>query len=87
MRKLQTDLGDFKKGEYDGFKVGNVVRYKDVSLYGQYDEPYDMVITKIIQYDYGVRALLRKRNEVGKKRSSFVAEINLEHLKKVIKNA
>lgn len=84
-RRLQTDMDSFKKGEYEGFKVGDIVRWKDQAWY-EFEEPFDMVIIEILTDNVAGIALLKRRDEIGVKRHSFFASINVENIIKVKDN-
>jgi len=84
-KKLQTNIKQFEKGEYEGFKIGNLVKYKPDSWCVMEDEDLELIIINLIESDRGIIACLKKREEIGKKRHSYYASVNIENIEKVKK--
>lgn len=83
MKKLQTSIKQFKKGEYEGFKIGDHVKYNPNSWLVMGDKDLELIIIDLIETDTGIIACLKKRDEIGKKRHSYYASVNIENIVKV----
>jgi len=85
MNKLQTNIEQFEKGEFEGFRIGDIVKYNPDSWLVMGDEDLELVIINLVKTDKDIIACLKKREEIGKKRHSYYASVNIESIFKVIK--
>ena len=81
--KLQTNIENFENGEYEGFKIGDLVKYNPDSWYVMGDEDLELIIIDLIETDRGIIACIKKREEIGKKRHSYYASVSVSNIIKV----